>query len=222
MILVIGASSGLANVVVNSLSQFDDVILTHYRNPLGNNSQFLDLTDNESIDNFISINKTRLKNLTLVNFSAYSKDGILYHYGMEDWERSFKINVRGPFYLIQKILPIMISQKYGRIINVSSILANKGAVGAGAYSSSKSALIGLTRTLSKEYARFNILSNILELGYFEGGLTDRMEVDKLNEIISNIPTLALGDPDEIAKTIKLLVESNYINGSQIKINGGMQ
>ena len=61
MILVIGASSGLANVVVNSLSQFDDVILTHYRNPLGNNSQFLDLTDNESIDNFISINKTRLK-----------------------------------------------------------------------------------------------------------------------------------------------------------------
>lgn len=222
MILVIGASSGLANVVVNSLSQFDDVILTHYRNPLGNNSQFLDLADNESIDNFIANNKTRLKNLTLVNFSAYSKDGILYHYGMEDWERSFKINVRGPFYLIQKILPIMISQKYGRIINVSSILANNGAVGAGAYSSSKSALIGLTRTLSKEYAMFNILSNILELGYFEGGLTDRMEEDKLNEIISNIPTLALGDPDEIAKTIKLLVESNYINGSQIKINGGMQ
>ena len=77
----------------------------------------------------------------------------------------------------------MIAQNWGRIINVSSYLADNGAIGASAYSSSKSALIGLTKSLSKEYGRFNINSNIMELGYFDGGLADTLSHQIKNNIL---------------------------------------
>ena len=226
MIIIIGSSSGLGKKITEMLLNYDKIIFTHFKNELifidqNVKSQYLDLTDFESIDNFIQNNKSVLKDLTLVNLSAYSKDGLFYDYDYFDWKNTFDINVNGPFYLIKKLLPFMISNKFGRIINISSYLANNGAIGASAYSSSKSALIGLTKTLSKEYGRFNILTNIIELGYFNIGLIDRFEEKTLNKLKKKIPTHSFGEPLEIVNMIQLLISSKYVNGAQIKINGGL-
>ena len=226
MIIIIGSSSGLGKKITEMLLNYDKIIFTHFKNELifidqNVKSQYLDLTNFESIDNFIQNNKSILKNLTLVNLSAYSKDGLFYDYDYFDWKNTFDINVNGPFYLIKKLLPFMISNKFGRIINISSYLANNGAIGASAYSSSKSALIGLTKTLSKEYGRFNILTNIIELGYFNIGLIDRFEEKTLNKLKKKIPTNSFGEPLEIVNMIQLLISSKYVNGAQIKINGGL-
>ncbi len=226
MIIIVGASSGLGKEVAGGLLNFQNTLLTHYSNQINSpkenvKSQFLDLTDTNSIDKFVSANKKVLKDISLVNLSTFSKDGLFINYNKKDWEKTFDININGPVYLIKKLLPIMISNKFGRIVNVSSYLANNGEIGASAYSSSKSALIGLTKTLAKEYARFNILSNIIELGYFNVGLIENLDQKKLKEIKNKIPTRSLGKSIEITNMIKLLVKSNYINGSQIKINGGI-
>ena len=127
----------------------------------------------------------------------------------------------GPFFLIKHLLPLMIAQNWGRIINVSSYLADNGAIGASAYSSSKSALIGLTKSLSKEYGRFNINSNIMELGYFDGGLADTLDEKIKKNILKRIPTKRLGNIEEISSCISLLIDSSYINGTTLKINGGI-
>lgn len=226
MIIITGSSSGLGNKITEMLLEFDNIICTHFKNEIyfGNKnlkSQYLDLTDYKSIDKFITKNKNSFNNLTLVNLSTYSKDGLFYDYDNIEWKKTFDVNVNGPFYLIKKLLPVMISNKYGRIINISSYLANNGAVGASAYSSSKSALIGFTKTLSKEYARFNILSNIIELGYFNYGLTEKLDSKTLNELKKKIPTRSFGESKEIVEAIKLLIKSKYVNGAQIKINGGL-
>lgn len=226
MIIIVGSSGGLGKEITENLFGFDDIIFTHFSNNNsskinGKNSQFLDLSDFNSIDNFISANIKNLKNINYINFSAFSKDGLLYGYKNSDWKRTFDVNLNGPVYLIKKLLPIMVSNKYGRIINISSYLASHGAIGASAYSSSKSALIGLTKTMSKEYGRFNILSNIIELGYFNVGLSDSLEEKKVNQLKKDIPVKKFGDSIEVVNIIKLLINSNYINGSQIKVNGGL-
>ena len=226
MIIIVGASSGLGKEVAGGLLNFQNTLLTHYSNQINLpneniKSQFLDLTNTNSIDKFVSENKKVLKDITVVNLSTFSKDGLFINYNEKDWKKTFDININGPVYLIKKLLPIMISNKFGRIINVSSYLANTGEIGASAYSSSKSALIGLTKSIAKEYARFNILSNIIELGYFNVGLIENLDQKKLKEIKNKIPTRSLGKSIEIINMIKLLIKSNYINGSQIKINGGL-
>ena len=226
MIIITGSSSGLGNEITEMLLGFDDIICTHFKNEIyfkKNNlkSQYLDLSDYESIDRFISKNKSSFNSLTLINLATYSKDGLFYDYDNIEWKKTFDININGPFYLIKKLLPVMISSKFGRIINISSYLANHGAVGASAYSSSKSALIGFTKTLSKEYARFNILSNIIELGYFNYGLTEKLDDETLIELKKKIPTRSFGESKEIVEAIKLLIKSKYVNGAQIKINGGL-
>ena len=153
--------------------------------------------------------------------ATFSKDGLLANYKTDDWKKTFDVNLNGPFYLIKNLLPLMIAQNWGRIINISSFLSNNGAIGASAYSSSKSALIGLTKSLSKEYGRFNINSNIIELGYFNGGLADTLSNQIRNDILKKIPSKKLGRIEEISSLIGLIIDSSYINGSTLKINGGI-
>lgn len=224
MIILTGASGGLGSQLVNDLKLMDEVILIFNKNKInidGTLSVKLDISNENEVMNFVESNKSKLNNLTLINMATFSKDGLLANYDSSDWIKTFNINVNGPFFLIKNLLPIMISQKWGRIINISSYLANKGAIGASAYSSSKSALIGLTKSLAKEYARFNINSNILELGYFDGGLYNTLSEEIKTKILNTIPSKKLGEINEISACVDLIIKSKFINGSILKINGGL-
>ena len=224
MIILTGASGGLGSNLLKSLLLIDDLTLIYNTNKIeceGAFSHKLNIINEDEVIDFIKIHKQNFNQITLVNMATFSKDGLLANYSTENWKKTFDINVNGPFFLIKHILPLMIAQNWGRIINVSSYLADNGAIGASAYSSSKSALIGLTKSLSKEYGRFNINTNIMELGYFDGGLADTLSNQIKNNILKKIPTKKLGEIEEISTCISLLINSSYINGSIIKINGGI-
>jgi len=224
MIILTGASGGLGSNLLKSLLLIDDLTLIYNSNKIeckGALSYKLNIINEDEVVDFINFQKQNLKQITLVNMATFSKDGLLANYSTENWKKTFDINVNGPFFLIKHLLPLMIAQNWGRIINVSSYLADNGAIGASAYSSSKSALIGLTKSLSKEYGRFNINSNIMELGYFDGGLADTLSHQIKNNILKKIPTKKLGNIKEVSSCISLLIDSSYINGSIIKINGGI-
>ena len=224
MIILTGASGGLGSKLIKDLLLIDDVILIYNNNKIEYKGAFsfkLNVINENEVLSFIKSQRLKLKKITLVNMATYSKDGLLVNYTIENWKKTFDINVNGPFFLIKHLLPFMIADNWGRIINVSSYLASNGAKGASAYSSSKSALIGLTKSLSKEYGRFNINSNIMELGYFDGGLADSLDDQLKNNILKRIPTKKLGKIEEISSCISLLIDSSYINGTVLKINGGI-
>ena len=108
--------------------------------------------------------------IIVIQLAVYSFDGLIANYPIEKIRDTFELNLFSNINLVKAILPLMIDQKWGRFIHFSSIVGNKGSIGAGIYSSSKSALNGYSKTLSKEYGRFGITSNIIELGYFDKGL----------------------------------------------------
>ena len=116
----------------------------------------------------------------------------------------------------------MINNKWGRIIHISSEKALRGTVGSSIYSSSKSALAGLSRGIAKEYARFGITSNIINLGYFDSGLLRKLPKKTKERFVDSIPTKKLGSPKNITSCIKFLIESDFTNGSSITIDGCME
>ena len=140
---------------------------------------------------------------------------------MQDWDEVMDVNLKGSFFFAQALLPIMISQKWGRIINISSIIGQRGAVGTVAYSTSKTALTGMTKVLAAEYGRYNITSNILTLGYFQSGLINTLTEAKQKEIINKIPMKKFGDIENLSNAIDFIIESNYVNGSSLNIDGGI-
>ena len=115
----------------------------------------------------------------------------------------------------------MIEQNWGRIINITSTRAMRGAQGTIAYSTSKSGLTGMTRVLATEYARFNITANLLSLGYFKSGLYDNLSEKIRSKLINEIPSKKLGDVESIGHAIDFLMKSNFTNGAIINIDGGI-
>jgi len=146
---------------------------------------------------------------------------LLARYDSADWDKVMDINLKGNFLLTKALLPTMIQQSWGRIIHVASVVALKGEKGTAAYSASKSGLLGLSRVMAKEYARFNITSNVLNLGYFEVGLIETVSKDKRKEIIESIPSKKLGQASSIINALKFLIHSDYVNGSVLTIDGGL-
>ena len=114
----------------------------------------------------------------------------------------------------------MISEKWGRIIHISSIVGNNGTNGTIAYSTSKTGLVGMSRVLSKEYGRFGITSNVLIPGYLNTGLISSLSKEAKSKILKKIPSNKFGDPVNIVNAVEFLIKSDYVNGASINIDGG--
>ncbi len=224
MILITGASGGIGYELFKKLSINNDVIAISNKKKLENNKKGIclniNLLNHKEIDQLISKYQVKLDEITILNLAVRSFDGLLANYPIEKVRETFELNFFSNLYLVQAILPIMINQKWGRIIHFSSIVGNQGAVGAGIYAASKSALIGYNKTLSKEYGRFGITSNIIELGYFERGLIENFNQEKIKNIISNTSSRRLGVTDDIIHAIKFIQKSDFYNGEILKLNGG--
>ena len=132
------------------------------------------------------------------------------------------VNYVAPLRIIQQCLPYMMNTQYGRIINIGSIWGTLAKVNRAAYSASKAALDSLTRSLTAEYAKYNILTNTVSPGFIDTPLTHKNNTEEiLNGIRSNIPLGRLGTPEEIAKVVYMLTAQNtYITGQNIIVDGG--
>ena len=129
------------------------------------------------------------------------------------------VNLKGNFLLTKELLNTMIRQKWGRIIHVVS--SGLGDVGTLTYSTSKFALLGMSQVLAREYAKFGITSNVLQLGYFRTGMWNKLTDDKKIELLNEIPNKELGDVRDIVSAIDFIIRTNYLNGSVIALDGGV-
>lgn len=227
MIILTGASGGIGKEIICHLLEIDHVLgIYNMSIPIDQqdarlNHEKLNIKEPASIRSFVRKWKAKLTKVTLVHLAASNINGLAANYAESDWDHVMAANLKGNFLLTQALIPRMIQERWGRIIHISSVVAIQGSPGTIAYSTSKTGLIGMSRVLAKEYARFNITSNVLVLGYFEAGLIDTLHDDIRKRAMNQIPSKTLGKVSNIANAIDFLIKSEYVNGAVIDINGGM-
>ena len=227
MIILTGASGGIGQAILPALAALDSVVAIYNRTfpeiiGLDNvMTQQMDLTSESGVMRFVTEIKGRLEKITLIHAAALSRDGLAAKYNTDDWDQVINVNLRGNFLLTRALLMPMIEDNRGRIISISSVVGMRGMPGTLAYSTAKTGLLGMSRVLANEYARFGITSNVLIPGYFNMGLIETLSEKKRNIILNSIPSKRLGDPSNIVNAIEFLIKSEYVNGSTINIDGGI-
>lgn len=228
MIILTGATGGIGKELVGHLSKIDDIIGIYNRSSVKESPhkkvryEKLDIEDPEDIGLFAKKKKDEISHITLVHSAVINIDGLFAKYKESDWDKVMNVNLKGNFLLTQALLPQMIQEKWGRIIHISSVVGMQGRVGTVAYSASKTALLGMSRVLASEYGRFNITSNVLNLGYFESGLADTLSDDVRKEVLGRLPSKSFGNVADIANAVEFIIKSGYVNGSVITIDGALQ
>jgi NAD(P)-dependent dehydrogenase (short-subunit alcohol dehydrogenase family) len=183
-----------------------------------------DVADAEGVSKMVDIIVDRFNKVDiLINNAGISIDATTVEYDLEAWDRVLKINLYGVFYCSRYCLPSMIRQNWGRIINIGSVLGQVGSMGTPAYTASKAALVGFTKTLAKEGAKSGVTVNCLSLGFIRGGgLMDTVPEKIAQKILPGIPMGRWGRPEDITGAINFLASdsASYITGQTININGG--
>jgi acetoacetyl-CoA reductase/3-oxoacyl-[acyl-carrier protein] reductase len=158
----------------------------------------------------------------VVNNAGITRDKSLRKMTEDEWDEVISVNLNGTFYCTKAALPAMIDQKFGRIINISSVVGQAGAFGQANYSASKGAVIAFTKTVALEMARFNITANVIAPGFTSTEMLAKVPGDILDQIKEKIPLHRFAEPQEIGKAAAFLAaEGDYITGQQLNINGGM-
>lgn len=158
----------------------------------------------------------------LVNNAGINRDGLVHKGDKTKWDAVMAVNLTGPFLCTKAVLPSMRQQKYGRIVNVSSVTARTGVAGTGYYATAKTGLIGLTKITAAENANKGITVNAVAPGYIKTSMMMNYPEDVINGIIAKIPVGRFAEPQEIAEAVLFLADdsSAYVTGSVLDINGG--
>lgn len=158
----------------------------------------------------------------IVNNAGITRDKSIRKMTEDEWDEVISVNLNGTFYCTKAALPAMIDQKFGRIINISSVVGQAGSFGQANYSASKGAVIAFTKTVALEMARFNITANVIAPGYTSTEMLANVPGDVLEQIRGKIPLQRFCQPEEIGKAAAFLAaEGDYITGQQLNVNGGL-
>lgn len=184
----------------------------------------LDVTNGASVEETFKEAHKRLGRIDiLVNNAGIARDQLLMRVSEEDIQKTYAVNVTGSILCAQAAIRPMMRAKTGRIINLASVVAELGNPGQAVYSSSKAALIGLTKTLSREYASRGITVNAVAPGYINTDMTRNLPEEAKKYMLGQIPLGRVGEPDDVAAAILFLCsdEASYITGQVLRVNGGM-
>ncbi len=159
----------------------------------------------------------------LVNNAGITRDTLFLRMKKEDWDAVISINLGGVFNVCKIIVPLMMKQRYGKIINIASIVGEMGNIGQANYSASKAGVIGLTKTLARESAARGITVNAVAPGFIATAMTARLPEDVKQKMLEVIPLGRMGSPEDVAEAALFLASSSadYITGQVINVNGGM-
>ncbi len=159
----------------------------------------------------------------LINNAGITKDNLIMRMKEQDWDRVIEINLKGAFNCIKAVVRPMLKQKFGRVVNISSVVAFMGNIGQANYVASKAGLIGLTKALAKELAPKGITVNAVAPGFIETDMTAGLSDKIKGYMLEMIPLKRFGKPEEVAETVAFLVSdaAAYITGQVIHVNGGM-
>ncbi len=184
----------------------------------------LDLTSLDSIKAaFAKVLKELGRIDVLVNNAGITRDNLALRMKPEDWNLVMQINLTGAFHCIQQVLQPMIRERWGRIINIASVVGQAGNAGQANYVSSKAGIIGLTKAIAQEVASRNITVNAIAPGYIETDMTAVLPEEVKNKMLSHIALKRFGKPDDIAAAVRFLAseDAGYITGQVLGVNGGM-
>lgn len=226
MIIITGASRGIGRYLFDEFRKSGETVYGTYNTTSidSDKKEYLmkvDISNYSDVKNWIDkisnvINKSTLINCAGINYTSFAHKA-----DIDLWSKVIKVNLIGTFNVIHEVLPIMREESYGRIINFSSVVAQTLIPGASAYSASKAGLWGLSRSLAIENAKHGITINNLNLGYFNLGMIEEVPLEFQTKLKKKIPFGDFGRPDNIMNTIRLLMNTDYINGTSIDMNGGL-
>ena len=236
--IVTGAAQGIGRAIAESLAQAGaDIVVADLdpsravdtvsaveglgRKALSVKVNVADANDAKSMVDHVL--KTWGKVDILVNNAGITRDGLLLRMKEEDWNLVLQVNLNGTFNCTKAALQSMTKQRYGRIVNIASIVGVIGNAGQANYSASKAAVIGFTKTVGREYASRNVTVNAVAPGFIDTAMTQGLPPDVKDTLLKQIPLGRLGTAADIAAAVRFLVsdEAAYITGHVLHVNGGM-
>ncbi len=159
----------------------------------------------------------------LVNNAGIARDSLLSRMKEENWHKVLDVNLTGVFNCLKAVIRCMMKQRYGRIVNISSIIGLRGNIGQANYSAAKAGIIGLTKSAARELGRYGISVNAVAPGFIDTAMTRELDEKVVDRITSQVPLLRIGRPEEVASLVAYLAseEAGYITGEVIRVDGGM-
>ena len=214
-VIITGTSEGRAKTVAEEIAQKYSV-KTHFAE--------INLADEKSIEKAFEKIYSEVEGIDiLVNNAGITRDKLFLRMSLQDWEDVLRVNLTGTFLVTQQSIRKMIKNRWGRIVNISSVVGFTGNVGQTNYSTTKAGLIGFTKSLAKELASRNILVNAVAPGFIETDMTAVLSEEIKDNYKKQIPLGRFGSPEEVANVVLFLCSdlASYITGEVIHVNGGM-
>ena len=233
-VLITGATGGIGNSLVEKFYSCESNIIA-----TGTNEEKLSilkkkfpniitekfkLDDHEKIETFIEKSDSQIKGLDiLINNAGITSDNLSIRLTEENWKKVLDINLTSTFLMCKFAIKKMLKRKYGKIINITSIVGHTGNLGQSNYAASKAGIIAFSKSLAIEYAKKNININCVSPGFIQTEMTDKINEDFKNILISKIPSGKLGSSNDVSNCVVFLASdmASYINGETIHVNGGM-
>jgi NAD(P)-dependent dehydrogenase (short-subunit alcohol dehydrogenase family) len=210
-IVVFGGTGGLGSEVINLLKNYNITAI---------GSKDVDISNFYEVETFFKENSYDIViNLAGINYDVFIHKINETH--LDKINKQLDVNIKGTINIISNCLPAMRENNYGRIITISSVLAEKPVISTGVYSGCKGFIDSFVKTVAIENANKNISCNSIQLGYFDAGLTYKIPEQFRNDIQNNIPMKRWGTIEELSNLIEFLIQTPYITGTNIKINGGI-
>ena len=233
-ILITGATGGIGKALVKKFTSLEgNILATGTKNekldllkkefPEINILKF-DISEHSKIEEFIENVNSQLTGLdVVVNNAGITLDNLSLRMKNEEWQKVIDINLTSTFLLCKYATKKMLKNKYGRIVNITSIVGHTGNIGQANYAASKSGMIGMTKSLAIEYAKKNITLNCVSPGFIQSNMTDKILESIKAVLTSKIPMSKLGSGEDVANTVAFLSSdaASYITGETIHVNGGM-
>ena len=184
----------------------------------------VDIKNFDEVTEFISdVQQTFGRIDILVNNAGITRDNLLLRLNETDWTDVINTNLNSTFFTTKSVIKIMLKQKYGRIVNVSSVIGLMGNPGQSNYSASKAGMIAFTKSIAREYGKKNITVNAVAPGFIQTDMTDSLPNEQLNNIMDSVPLNRIGTPDDVSNVVMFLAseDANYITGQVVSIDGGL-
>ena len=233
-IIITGATGGIGNELVKKFVSLKGEVLA-----TGTNEEKLenlkknypsietikfDISKHSEIESFIEQASSKLNGLdVLVNNAGITFDNLSLRMKSDEWQKVIDINLSSTFYTCKYALKKMLKTKFGRIINITSIVGHTGNIGQANYTASKAGMIAMSKSLAIEYAKKNITINCVSPGFIQTNMTDQINDEIKKNLMSRIPMNKLGNGEDVSNSVAFLASdaASYITGETIHVNGGM-
>ncbi len=233
-VIITGSTGGIGNSLVQKFYESGSIILatgTNEEKLTKLKKQFSNifierfkLDEHEKIESFIDNSYKQLDGLDiLINNAGITLDNLSIRLSEESWKKVLDVNLTATFLMCKYSIKKMIKNKYGKIVNISSIVGHTGNLGQANYSASKAGIIALSKSLAIEYAKKNININCVSPGFIKTEMTDKISEEFKKVLINKIPSGDLGAAEDVSNCVTFLASdmARYINGETIHVNGGM-